>query len=125
MASQITISASTLALHHDATVFNDPYSFQPGRWMQAEPAHRVIMDKHYMPFGYGARFCLGSNFALVQIKILVALTVLQVELRQDANSPTDYRSMSQLDTQNALPRGLRCDIAVRRVNVPPRGQVNI
>lgn len=78
------------------------------------------MDKYFMPFGYGARFCLGATFALVQIKMLVAFIVLRLELRQDPSSPTDRGSMDQLDTQNALPRGLRCDIAVREIDIFPQ-----
>lgn len=66
-----------------------------------------------MPFGYGARLCLGRAFAVAEIKILMAYMLLQFEFRGDLNSSTDKESMKQLGTQNALPRGLRCDIAVR------------
>lgn len=78
------------------------------------------MEKHYIPFGYGARFCLGSTFALVQIKILVSLIILRLGLRQDPSSSTNHDSMNQLDTQNALPQGLRCDIAIREIEVLPQ-----
>lgn len=83
--------------------------------MEADPEHRSVMEKHYMPFGYGARFCLGSTFALVQMKILIAFVVLRLEIRDDPSSNTDRHSMDQLDTQNALPRGLRCDISIREI----------
>ncbi|GAD93148.1 hypothetical protein FG10991.1 [Paecilomyces variotii No. 5] len=117
----VTISASTLALHHSATAFEDPYSYRPGRWLQAEAAQRSLMEKHHMPFGYGARFCLGATFALVQIKMLVAFIVLRLELRPDPSSPTDHHSMDQLDTQNALPRGLRCDLSIREIDLLSQG----
>lgn len=84
--------------------------------MQADAGHRSLMDKHYIPFGYGARFCLGSTFALVQIKTLVTFIMLRFQIRQDPNSSTDRHSMDQLDTQNALPRGLRCDLAIREID---------
>ncbi|TWU70752.1 hypothetical protein ED733_001250 [Metarhizium rileyi] len=111
----VNISASTLALHHNAEVFDEPFAYKPGRWKQTDPAHRSLMDKHYIPFGYGARFCLGSTFALVQIKTLVAFVILRLHLRQDPASQTSRYSMDQLDTQNALPRGLRCDVAIREI----------
>ncbi|GAB0132062.1 hypothetical protein EsDP_00000510 [Epichloe bromicola] len=113
----VNISASTLALHHNAEVFDDPFAFRPGRWMGADPAHRSLMNKHFIPFGYGARFCLGSTFALVQIKTLVAFVILRLHLCQDPASRTSRHSMNQLDTQNALPRGLRCDVAIREIKI--------
>lgn len=68
-----------------------------------------------MPFGYGARLCLGKAFALAEIKLLVAGLIMEFEMCEDPDSPTTDWSMKQLGTQNALPRGLRCDISFRRL----------
>jgi cytochrome P450 len=68
-----------------------------------------------MPFGYGARLCLGKAFALAEIKLLVAGIVMEYELRDDPESATTEWTMQQLGTQNAMPRGQRCDLRLRRL----------
>lgn len=74
------------------------------------------MESCYMPFGYGARLCLGKAFALAEIKIMMACLLLRFQLSEDAQSLTNAQTMTQLGTQNALPRGLRCDIRIRRLD---------
>jgi cytochrome P450 len=73
------------------------------------------MERFYMPFGYGARVCLGKAFATVEVKLLVACLILHYSISEDPSSSTNIKSMAQLGTQDALPKGLRCDLKVQRV----------
>lgn len=73
------------------------------------------MEKLYMPFGYGARVCLGKAFATVEVKLLVACLLLEYSISEDPSSLTNIKSMVQLGTQDAWPTGLRCDLKVQRV----------
>jgi len=73
------------------------------------------MEKFYMPFGYGARLCLGKAFATVEVKLLVGCLLLRYSISKDPVSLTDTQSMRQLGTQDGLPKGLRCDLKVQRV----------
>lgn len=84
--------------------------------MQAETDQLLAMKGFYMPFGQGARVCLGIPFALVQMKLLIAFLLLEFDFHEDKASATDVWSMRQLGTQSALPQGLRCDLFVRLVN---------
>ena len=74
------------------------------------------MNKSFMPYGQGARVCLGVPFAMTQMKLLIAFLLLEFEFREDTTSATNAETMSQLGTQSALPRGLRCDLHVRRLD---------
>jgi cytochrome P450 len=112
---QTVVSSSTLALHRSPAVFEDPLAYDPGRWLQASPEQLRAMEAHHIPFGYGARLCLGQSFANAEIKLFVACLVLKFKIREDRTSATNAASMAQLGTQNALPRGLRCDISFRRI----------
>lgn len=51
-------------LHHDPEIWPDPEAFKPERF-ETKP------DEHfYMPFGTGARVCIGKYFALMEMKII-------------------------------------------------------
>ena len=66
-----TVFAVPLLLHRRAEFFADPESFEPDRWLGAEPA-----PFSYVPFGAGARRCIGEEFALRESAIVLA-TLLQ------------------------------------------------
>ncbi|CAG9988548.1 unnamed protein product [Clonostachys byssicola] len=110
------VSTSTLAIHYRPDVFPDPHMFKPDRWLEADGATLQAMEACYMPFGYGARLCLGKAFAVAEIKQLVAGVLLAFSVRRDPQSETttDW-TMEQLGSQNAMPRGRRCDLGFHRL----------
>ncbi|KAL9322045.1 hypothetical protein ACSQ67_010098 [Phaseolus vulgaris] len=56
------------AVHLNPTIYQDPLSFNPCRWlgMDMSPA-----SKHLMGFGGGIRFCVGADFAKVQMAVFL------------------------------------------------------
>lgn len=56
--------------HHLPEVFTNPEQFLPRRWEALNPSYF-----EYFPFGAGARSCLGSHFALLEMKLAVSLLV--------------------------------------------------
>ena len=68
------------------------------------------MNASFIPFGYGARICLGMAFATMQIKTLIACLCIKYCIKADPTSKTTEDSMRQTGTQDAIPRGLRCDV---------------
>ena len=74
-------------MHHDAAVWGPTARrFDPGRFRDGVAA-ACKHPQAFMPFGLGARTCLGQNLALVEVKALVALVLARFSL---ALSP-DYR----------------------------------
>jgi cytochrome P450 len=74
-------------MHHDAAVWGaTARRFDPGRFRDGVAA-ACKHPQAFMPFGLGARTCLGQNLALVEVKALVALVLARFSL---ALSP-DYR----------------------------------
>lgn len=60
--------------HHDARWFPQPETFDPGRFADPESVQRM---KHaYLPFGLGARTCIGRTFATIEA-VLILVTVAQ------------------------------------------------
>ncbi|KAJ6841804.1 SPX domain-containing membrane protein-like [Iris pallida] len=63
----------TSTMHHDPALWgSDADEFRPERF-----AHGVSgACRHpnaYLPFGFGARTCLGQNFAMVELKVVLSL----------------------------------------------------
>jgi cytochrome P450 len=58
------------ALHHDPRYFPDPNRFDPDRW--APDRASALPKGAFVPFGAGARQCIGNTFAQTEIAIVAA-----------------------------------------------------
>ncbi|TVU19960.1 hypothetical protein EJB05_36144 [Eragrostis curvula] len=77
----IFVPVSTM--HHDAAAWGpSARRFDPGRFRDGVSAacKHPQQAASYMPFGLGARVCLGRNLALVEVKALVAVVLARFEL---------------------------------------------
>lgn len=54
--------------HHDPEYFPEPEKFDPERFSE-ENRKNIDLDT-YMPFGIGPRNCIGSRFALMELKTI-------------------------------------------------------
>ena len=62
--------AAPCVTHVDPRFWNDPHRFAPERWARAATAQRPRFA--YFPFGGGARRCIGDQFALTEMAIVLA-----------------------------------------------------
>lgn len=70
IAKDTIVAISTHALHRNPAVFDDPEAFKPERFM---PAAEARLHKYaYLPFGGGARVCIGNQFALMEGQLILA-----------------------------------------------------
>lgn len=74
------------SMHHDKRWFPEPNKFQPERFMPGAP---TIPRSAYMPFGAGPHFCLGQQFALVEMALIAAklIHLYDVSLENGAALP--------------------------------------
>jgi cytochrome P450 len=63
------VTLTPAGTHMDATVFHEPECFDPTRYERGE--HKQQPFSH-IPFGGGPRLCLGQNFAMVEMRIILA-----------------------------------------------------
>jgi unspecific monooxygenase len=55
-------------LHRHEKLWREPNAFMPSRFMTGAPPDRFA----YLPFGVGARVCIGAHFALVEATLALA-----------------------------------------------------
>ena len=55
-----------------AAAWPDPLRFDPDRFVDPSPEHRALADIAWVPFGRGARNCLGFALAQMELSLIVA-----------------------------------------------------
>lgn len=74
----VTCILSTYGMHHDPKYFPDPERFDPERFSD-ENKHNIVPCS-YTPFGIGPRNCIGSRFALLEVKAFVVYLLYKLDL---------------------------------------------
>lgn len=70
--------------HHDPTLYPEPMSFRPDRWLTIQP------DAYqYLPFSAGTKMCIGAPFALLEIKTTLAMMLQRFSFRVGDNAVID------------------------------------
>ncbi|KAL6437110.1 hypothetical protein ACFW04_005005 [Cataglyphis niger] len=62
------------AIHHDPKIYPNPEVYDPERFTKEAIQSRDPM--HYIPFGYGSRYCIGERIGILQTK-LALISILQ------------------------------------------------
>ena len=61
----VTIHSNAYTLHRNATVFPNPETWLPERWLNSEKGQLDEMKRWFWAFGSGGRMCIGSHFAML------------------------------------------------------------
>jgi len=96
-ANGIVVLASYL-LHRHRAYWPDPDQFDPRRFATADEARALGLDPRpelnhavdeyaYLPFSRGPRVCIAANFAMIEMQIILATVVQQIELDSLGQAP--------------------------------------
>jgi retinoid hydroxylase len=70
------VSITPATTHHDPAVWTEPGRFEPERFERGEHKKQPFT---FIPFGGGPRLCLGQNFAMTEMRIILAQLVRDYE----------------------------------------------
>ncbi|KAG0269390.1 hypothetical protein DFQ27_003718 [Actinomortierella ambigua] len=67
-------------LHSDPLFFPKPDEFIPERWIPSESPFPPIQDFTFYPFSAGTRNCVGKNFAMMELRLILSAIVSTYDL---------------------------------------------
>ncbi|KAL1845514.1 hypothetical protein Plec18167_008569 [Paecilomyces lecythidis] len=106
------MSISTLSVHTTQSIFPDPFTFDPERWLGEAGRGR---KRFQMAFTKGSRKCLGIELASAELCLVIAALVRSFDMTL---YETDARDVSfEHDYQIAMPKleskGVRATVKLR------------
>ncbi|KAI9877944.1 MAG: hypothetical protein M1830_002388 [Pleopsidium flavum] len=94
----VRVNAQAYSLHRNAEVFPDPEVWRPERWLDGSREGGDAKSRWFWAFGSGGRMCVGSNFAMHEMKLIV--TAIYTNFR---TSIVDETGIEQVDSYVAGP----------------------
>lgn len=104
------VAFSLYALHQDPRWFPEPQRFDPDRWLPERSGD--IPREAFVPFGSGARKCIGDAFAWTEVPILIATVLAHWKLRPAPGEPPR-------EAISAMPHPDRMPMVVERRRTGP------
>ncbi|KAK7494515.1 hypothetical protein BaRGS_00014168 [Batillaria attramentaria] len=102
----VTIPAGTsctiniINVHHNPTVWPDPYSFKPERF---HPDNMKDKDSYaFIPFSAGPRNCIGQHFAMNEQKVILSRMLRRFTFTLDPNHPVTKKTAAVMRTMTGM-----------------------
>ncbi|HYQ63958.1 cytochrome P450 [Actinophytocola sp.] len=100
---------SSYHAHRHPEFWDEPEEFRPGRFTAEEVAKR---DRSaYFPFGSGPHLCIGNQFALTEMLLVIASTMQRYRIELTSQEPVEPRPLLTLGADRPI-----------RVRLVPRGR---
>ena len=91
----IRLMYSIYLTHHDPKYWDSPDTFDPERFSSEKK--RKFAPYSYLPFGGGARNCIGTGFALVEAKVILARIIQRCDLHYKGRYPIKMKMGATLE----------------------------
>lgn len=123
LPAQTELFLSIFHMHHDPAIFPDPRRFDPGRWSKIKPS-----VYEYNPFSAGPRMCIGAAFAMMEIKVALAMLLQRFRVERVHDARIDRRVAITMAPKHGLRMHVRAAdrgwAAARRKLPAVRGDIH-
>jgi cytochrome P450 len=82
-----TVVLPQWVIHRDGRVYQEPEDFAPERW--TTEFERRLPRCAYFPFGAGPRVCIGSSFALMELRLILPTILARWHLEPASAEPLE------------------------------------
>ncbi|MBL0286992.1 MAG: cytochrome P450 [Bacteroidetes bacterium] len=96
---------STFYLHRNTKFWKDPEVFDPERF--GENGDKEAIRKAYYPFGGGPRMCIGNNFALWEITLVLAMMMYHFDFEYVENQKIEFQPLVTLKPKYGIQLNLK------------------
>lgn len=100
IAEGTLVLMSPFVLHRKADIFPDPLRFDPDRFL---PENEAAMHRFaYLPFGGGARICIGNTFTMMEMHLIVATVLREFHLRMDEGQEIELQAQVTMANKTGM-----------------------
>jgi cytochrome P450 len=99
------ITLSSYVTHRHPEFWDDPERFDPERFTP-----EAVKERHrfaYFPFGGGPRLCIGNNFAMMEMQLVLAAIVQRFDLDLVSDHEVGLEPLITLRPRHGVPMRLR------------------
>ncbi|MGB3052967.1 MAG: cytochrome P450 [Polyangiales bacterium] len=100
-----TITISHIAMGRNPTYYDQPTEFRPERWTRE--FERSLPRGAYVPFAGGPRVCLGKQFAMMEMRMILATLLQRIEPNLSEGFEPDF--VTEL-SMHPGERGMQADV---------------
>ncbi|MFF2519295.1 cytochrome P450 [Streptomyces sp. NPDC058086] len=94
----ITVIYSPYLIHRLPSLFPNPEKFDPSRWSNN---HRIPRGG-FIPFGAGSRQCIGDNFTMIEVPLVLAMLAACYRIAPCPSSPSPTRRIQFLHVPSKM-----------------------
>jgi cytochrome P450 len=95
-----TVIVYVYGAHHAPKYWHDPESFDPARF--AKGNEKLQAPFTYLPFGAGPRGCIGSNYAMLQILMILSMVLRKYDFELTPGQSIEARPMVILRPKHGI-----------------------
>jgi cytochrome P450 len=105
-----------IGMHHNEAYFDDAERFDPARF--SPEREKRLKKGAYLPFGGGARICIGNHFALMTGQLALAHLAQNYRFEPAREAPVEMEALITLRPRHGLPMYVRARRPADQENRP-------
>jgi cytochrome P450 len=95
-----TVIVYVYGAHHAPRYWEDPETFDPGRFIKGSDKGRLPFT--YLPFGGGPRVCIGNHYAMLQILMILSELLRKYDFELTPGQSIETRAMVILRPKHGI-----------------------